>query len=347
MKIVPLVAVDETVLTFSNVVEAAAAYAGGTTYLIGDHVTVSNGVRLDVYTSLANGNIGHTPASSPAWWNLVSVTYPQYDGAHTYAQGDIVVSATTHHAYEAVVGSNVGQPLTDPAKWLDLGPNNRWRMFDVSNTTQSVRQDAIVVELTCADLVDTVAVFNSSAAELQVTMTDPTDGLVFDQTFLLVADDGIDNWFDYFYMPIDQVPDKVVSGLPYYAGAVITVRLTNPGQEVRCGALAVGLARDIGGTQWGANVGIQDYSRKETDEFGDASFVKRAYAKRASLNVLVAAGAVDTVVNLLAAYRATPALYLGDEGYGALAILGIYKDFNVEIALPDLSYCSLNLEGLT
>ncbi len=48
-------------------VAGAAAYAGGTTYAIGDLVT-SGGI---VYWSIQAGNVGHTPASSPTYW------YPQ------------------------------------------------------------------------------------------------------------------------------------------------------------------------------------------------------------------------------------------------------------------------------
>ena len=43
---------------------APAAYAAGTTYAQGDHVS-SGGVN---YYSLVNGNVGHTPASSPTYW---------------------------------------------------------------------------------------------------------------------------------------------------------------------------------------------------------------------------------------------------------------------------------------
>lgn len=45
-------------------------YAGGTTYASGDYVTSAGAT----YTSLQSGNTGHTPASSPTWWLVVSGT---------------------------------------------------------------------------------------------------------------------------------------------------------------------------------------------------------------------------------------------------------------------------------
>ncbi len=46
-------------------VTGAPAYAGGTTYAIGDLVT-SGGI---VYWSIQAGNVGHAPAGNPTWWH--------------------------------------------------------------------------------------------------------------------------------------------------------------------------------------------------------------------------------------------------------------------------------------
>jgi hypothetical protein len=45
-----------------------SAYAGGTTYAIYDAV-YSSGV---VYRSLQNSNVGHTPVSSPTFWEVIA-----------------------------------------------------------------------------------------------------------------------------------------------------------------------------------------------------------------------------------------------------------------------------------
>jgi hypothetical protein len=50
-------------------VNSAQAWASGTTYSSGQLVNYSG----NVYASLANGNVGHTPSSSPTWWYA---TYP-------------------------------------------------------------------------------------------------------------------------------------------------------------------------------------------------------------------------------------------------------------------------------
>ena len=59
--------------TAAGVGQAAPTYAGGTTYAINAMVTSPASSQL-VYTSLQNGNIGNTPASSPTFWRLISPT---------------------------------------------------------------------------------------------------------------------------------------------------------------------------------------------------------------------------------------------------------------------------------
>ena len=67
--------ISGSVLDATNIVETApAAYAGGTTYPIGDQVTVFTGTTAVLYESLQNSNTGNTPASSPLWWEPIGTT---------------------------------------------------------------------------------------------------------------------------------------------------------------------------------------------------------------------------------------------------------------------------------
>ena len=50
----------------------------------------------------------------------------------TYAAADRCISTTTHRIYASVQGSNTNHnPTTDDGTWwIDVGPTNRWAMFD-------------------------------------------------------------------------------------------------------------------------------------------------------------------------------------------------------------------------
>lgn len=348
MKLVRPFTVTEAALTASNVVETApAAYNAGTTYATGATVSVATGTAIAVYTSLQNGNTGNAPASSPLWWKLTGNTYALYNAGTTYADGDIVISATTHRTYESLVGSNLGNALTDTSKWTDIGPTNRWSMFDGSVTSQTSNPESIEVTIQTTGRIDSVALLNVDAAEVTVTMTDSVEGVVFNETFSLVSPSGIIDWYAYFFEPIERLADLYVGDMPPYAGAEIDVVLDGAGSTAKCGGLVLGLSKQIGETIYGSGVGIIDYSRKTTDTFGNFSVVERAFSKRANFTVNVPIGLTDQVQVLLSRYRAEPIVYVGSDRFGATLVYGFYKDFNVEIENPSYSVCNLQIEGLT
>jgi hypothetical protein len=192
-----------------------------------------------------------------------------------------------------------------------------------------------------------VGLQNISGSTARITVTDDVDGVVYDETFSLISTAGITDWYDYFFEPVERVTDFSVTNLPPYADPTINVTIAETGASVKCGELVIGLSKDLGVTGMGASVGIKDYSVKQADDLGSFTIVERAFAKTANFTVLVDAAKVDAVQRTLATYRATPVLYVGDEGYGATAVFGFYRDFSIEISYPDYSICTLQVEGLS
>jgi hypothetical protein len=220
-------------------------------------------------------------------------------------------------------------------------------MFDGAVQSQTVNADSIEVEMQTPGRVDSVALLNVDGATATVTMEDATDGVVFDETFSLVSTNGITDWYAYFFEPIERLTDLYVGDMPPYANAVITVSIDDAGSSARCGALVMGLSKKVGETQYGISLGIVDYSRKETNTFGEIIVAERAYSKRANATVMVENGLVDQVLTLLATYRATPIVYVGSEIYGSTVVYGYYRDAAVEITYPNHSLLTIQLEGLT
>jgi hypothetical protein len=219
-------------------------------------------------------------------------------------------------------------------------------MFDTINSSQSTRAGGIDVTVTPAAVVNSLALLNISAQSVRVRMTDPVDGVVYDQTFTLQAAPLLANWWNYFFDPIENKTDLFVS-LPSYGSASIRVEINHSGTAA-CGAMLIGSAIPIGdGVEYGASIGIQDYSRKERNEFGDIVLVERSFAKRASYRMLVPNGDRPSVNRLLAQYRAKPSLWVGVEGEEDTYIYGIYKDYQFVIEFTEHSVLTLDLEGLT
>jgi len=282
--------------------------------------------------------------------NIPENDYQPYDAALTYAQGVrvIVIAANVHKIYESLAAANTGNaPASSPTWWLEVGTTNRWRMFDTQSTPPSSQANSIDVTLQAQHRVDALALLNINAESARVLMTDSADGVIFDQTYSLTSNSGITDWYAYFFEPIRRKTDLVLTDLPRYSSQKVRVVLNAGGELATCGVMVIGQLLDIGGTQYGAKLGIADYSVKKRNDFGDYQLLERAYSRTASFQLEVPAGFVDEVIHSLAEYRAKPVVYVGSEQYGASAVFGFYKDFSVTIAYPSYSICSIDIEGLT
>lgn len=283
--------------------------------------------------------------------NVTEDDYSEWDVATTYAEGDrVIVIGTTHKIYESVVGSNVGNdPTTDDgSNWVEVSATNRWKAFDNVLNEQVVNTGSITYDLDPSALVNAIAFFNLEAATINVTVTDPTDGEVYNEDYTLVDNGAVDNWYSYFFEPIIRRSEYVAFDLPNYATATISIDIDNGTSDAKVGQIVIGSQKALGVTTYGTSVGIQDYSRKETDVFGNATILERRFAQTVDYDVQLSTGAVRDVQKTLATYRATPLVYSGtDDGtYGDL-VFGYYRNFGINISGPALSDATIEVEGLT
>jgi len=347
MKLIRPTAITDTILNSTTVVETPpAAYVGGTTYALGASVSTGTvGSVITVWGSLQAGNVGHTPASSPDWWVQTGTTYSVYAGGTTYGAAARVIDPANHLAYESLAGGNVGNALTDVTKWKPLGATNQWAMFDRLVGTKTSNPDSIEIELE-PGLIDSLALLEVSAAEVVVTITDPVEGEVYSHTESMVSDSGITDWYLYFFEPIIRKTSLVLLDLPQYLAGVMAISINDTGSNAECGVLVTGQSRYLGETLYGMRSTIIDYSKKTTDDNGTVTITERGYANRLDTDLRVPKTLVDETKRLLASYRATPAVWVGEQSYDLSIVYGFYKDFSVVVAGINKCSCSLQIEGL-
>ena len=276
--------------------------------------------------------------------------YAAYNAGTTYAAADRVIDTTAgvHKIYESLQSANTGKALTDALWWSEVSATNRWKLFDLSNTTQTVVDAADYYEITPGVAINAVALLNiSGILTVRVRLTDPSFGVVYDQTADLADVPSEASWYAWFFDERTEQTKFLVTDLPSYPNAVLRVDVTSSGTAY-IGGLVFGTRRSIGmGIASGVRLGIQDYSRKERNEWGDTVLVQRAYASRCSFNVLVLNTELDNTFSLLADLRATPALWIGSESYGSLTVFGFTTNFEIGISYPQYSECSIDIESLT
>lgn len=277
--------------------------------------------------------------------SVAETEYPAYVAGTDYAVGVRVIYP--HVIYESVQTPNMGHtPGTDALYWAPIGPSNRWAMFDTENSTVTSAAASLVVTI-APGLVDSLALLDVDAARLDVTVRDGLGGpVVYSYSQALDGSEVLD-WYQYFYLPFIPVHEVILTNLPLYGSAHISVEFTSAG-TVNVGTLATGRATYLGGVEYGATARIIDYSRKDTSAAGVTTFVRRKYSKGMSLNLMVENYALNNLQRTLADLRATPCVWQGVDNatYALLSFLGFYRDLSIVISYPTKSYLSIEIEGL-
>lgn len=383
MKIVQPISVTDSVLTSSNVSENDyTAYSTTAGYVIGNDVRFVStnihktykaliGAQVVVTLTIASPCVVTFPVGTSISANQPVVltttgTLPTGIAAGTTVYVKDITGSTT--TISATVGgaaintsgtqsgvhtlnTNYNIPVTNTDYWLETGSTNKWKMFDGSVQSQTSNPSNIILTLnTTATYFDTMAFLNVNATSVRV-IVNTTDGTVYDKTATLSSTSGIVDWYSYFFTPITRQTDVIFDGIPKYGSATITIVISAPSGAAACGACIIGASRDISadklGVEHGAKLGIQTYDVKQRDDFGNYTILERAFNRRADWTVYIEPTEVDGIINLLSSIRAKPILYIGGKNYNSNIVYGFYKDFDIEIAYPTYSICTIQLEGLT
>ena len=285
--------------------------------------------------------------------NVAEDDYSEWSSLTTYNLGDRVIVVSVHKVYESAINSNTNNdPTTDDGtKWIEVGATNKWKAFDRKLSDPVQQANSITYTFTTTQsIVNSIAFFNLSADTIQITVT-PSGGStpVYDKTFNLLDTTTIVDWYTYFFEPAGTKDrELLVLDLPTYSAADIVVTITDTGNTVEVGQIVMGTLVTLGRTGYGTTVGIEDYSRKERDTFGNAVIIERAFAQKVDYEVEINTQDTRRVQRFLSTYRATPIVWIGnqDTSYG-LIVYGFYTQFSINIATPSVSYTTLEVEGLT
>ena len=263
-------------------------------------------------------------------------TFPQ--PVADWAVGTTYVTGNTMHAsgrlYESLVDANTGNaPAANPSKWLDVGPSNPLACLDnVVSTPSTAPASAQVFAIKLPSSVSACALMAVTGARAHVAVNSGAGSISSQSTTHLASVNG-----------------ATTTALTGFApGQYVSVWIAGD-TSVSIGEFIAGTFHQLGATQYGHSFSITDYSRKDTDEFGTTTFLKRATAKRMSVPVRVPKGNYNNVVLLMESITSTPTVWIAsdDPEYSAGAVVyGNWADFDLEIAYPTENLCNLEIQGL-
>lgn len=260
-----------------------------------------------------------------------------------------------HNRYISLADSNKGntpQPkYSDPllTKWRNLGPTNRYALIDDTVGTQTVATGATSMRFVMPfNRCTSFGLLNVDAAFVSVLVKDDSGDVFFQRDYTMTADLTSFSAYQYCFYPIVASHDLVATEVPMPILGTLEVTLSGI-EDPAIGHVVCGRTSVLGKTKYGAEVGETDYSRKETDEFGATTFIRRASASNMSLPLYLHPDQSDAVKRILTNLRATPALWVGDnrdEGFEALTIWGWKEEHRLVYAGPNEMEFKLDIQGL-
>lgn len=278
--------------------------------------------------------------------NIAEDEYPAWLSGTSYNANDMVIY--DHKIYERVIaGDGVITPDIDQVNWLYISYTNRFRMFDNILYSTSERVGGIHFTLTPSQSVDSITLLNLNASEVRVVMTDPALGVLYDRTIDLSSVSDVTDYYTYFYSPlVVRANTAVFNDLPIAPTATIDVYISSGTALVSVGEVVYGIKKVVGRTNYGTSIGIKSYSRKEFDEFGNVTVVKRKNSKYCEYDIDIDNYMLSDVQKFFSDIDSVPCVFIGNEDLEELIVYGFYSDFKATISFHTVSKCTLRVEGL-
>lgn len=324
------------------------AWNSGTAYSINNTVTYSG----QVYRALT-ANTNKQPDTNPTDWRRQYAANPApWNVATAYSPGDVVLRTQTHRIYEALDYPTIGAtPESRPDEWAIVGPTNAWAMFDNVLSTSTAATDTIEVVINPGTFVTSLAMLGIVGGTVTVVQKDAPGGtIVYNKTENVTANQPIANWWEWFVSDFVITDEMVFNDLITYLNGEITVTITpDPQGNAAVNTLIFGRMYDLGSTEIGARIGIEDYSRKTVDDFGNATLVRRRFSKIVNVTSEIRNSELSGVTQILFELRATPVLWVPSmlDNFGSLTVFGFYRDFFVTVAYHTHSLVEFEIEGMT
>lgn len=285
--------------------------------------------------------------------NISENDHSEWDISTTYAADDyVIVIGTTHKVYQSIAGSNLGNdPVADNGtNWVEISATNRWKAFDLKLADTASKASSITYSIVPSSIVTGMAFFGLDAATVRVQIYDDDSPVneIYDTTIDLVDSTEVNGWFSFFFGGVSYDSEAMFIGIPGYTGYQIDITISATAGNAVVGQIVLGQVHTLGETLDGTTVGIEDFSTKDRDDFGNAIIVGRAFIDETEFNFSMRTDNARWVKRRLASVRSTPAVYFVDDDtvrFGT-TVFGFYQSFSIPLSAGGTSFATLEIEGL-
>ncbi len=309
--------------------------------------------------------------------NVRESNYPAWATGAAVAAWSTYYDAANHHDYLAplaiAAGTNTIRPSeavnsTDPAvaaRWVDAGASNAWAPFDgLSNTyLQGYNSSNVLVSpatFTFSSQLTTEAgnrlflsgLTNVKTVSATITATVTASGAAWGGTMVNPPATNLEltTWGvcrRSVVLPFTEVP------VGHTLTVAVSLTASNTDLPVQCSVCGVGCGYTLGYTEWGVDISLLDFSRKERDEvYGTVDFIRRGNTKllRATCYMDVSEASGDVVHYVLQTHTGRPLMLDFNNSpsviYDRLLVYGFYSSVKTVINAGTFEVLSIDVEGL-
>lgn len=304
-------------------------------------------LTIDDVIFLAASSTGSEPAADEIAYNSVS----------NYPLGAVVISATAHRKYESLQANNSGHalpvlPETENDWWLDVGPTNRWAMFDLFRNTTTLQVSPLQVFLEPGKRINSVALLGIDADEYRVLVYDgPGGSIIYNTDYVDLSTRVVVDWYAYFFDEFSFKNSVILTDLPPNVNAILQIEFLRTDGYCSCAGVAIGSYVDLGKTQYNAESDVLNFSTVERDIFGNSNLVQRRSLPKTVQTVIAPKSYLENIRAIRTMLNAVPAVWFGiddtdHEFFEALLICGYYRKFSISLARPEQVISTLELEEI-
>lgn len=274
--------------------------------------------------------------------------------SHTYSYAQEIRDGHYIYTYAGTTGTNtLESPSVNNEKidrvWVQTRPTNYFAMIDGKTNTQTQNVDSIDVLIACSNC-DAISLLGLEAKSITLTLFDNlTAQAVHTKTIDLVNTRDIIDFSTYCFEEFNT-NTTIYEQLPLYTDAGLIISIEHSGMVAKCGRLVVGRTYFVGETGVGANLGMESYSRKETDVFGNVILNHTSNVNIDSYEAYVPTRNIQAIRRKMAALDAIPVLFIMDESQNTelenLLTYGYFEVFNIMLPDTSISTASITIKGL-
>lgn len=267
--------------------------------------------------------------------NIPEVDHDPWSSVTSYSTNNLVIHA--HKRWRAVTGSTNVEPGSDPTRWAELGPTNRFALLEEMPSTLSSRAGNIDVTVAPGRPFDTVYLVNVASVTASLQLIHPEQGVIYSDTRSLIDTSAMTDWHAYFTGEPQRRYSVGWQDLPMLPGVRARIVLTEGAGTASIGCLLVGRSRGLGVTQFGTEMGLQSFSRVTVDPTGHTSIQRRNYKLTRRFTVSIPVAQVNLVESAITRYRDRPVLWLGPSHRPDIGAYGLLRDWKLVVRGPAIN----------